>query len=74
MKNTSANGRWSISNGSAATAANSAAPIGMLPYDVPRIRPLASGSSSSLATRSGMDASRAGRNTMLATSIRKPHR
>ena len=74
MKNTSANGRWSISNGSAATAANSAAPIGMLPYDVPRISPLASGSSSSLATRSGIDASRAGRKTMLATSMRKPHR
>jgi hypothetical protein len=75
MKNTSAYGRLSISMGSAATAANNAAPRGILPYDVPRIRPFASGSwsLSSSPTRSGIDASRAGRNTMLATSTRKPH-
>ena len=74
IQNTSACVRPPMSlPGSAATAANAAAPNGMLPYDDPRIRPLASGSSLR-STMSGIDASRAGRNTMLATSTRKAHR
>ncbi len=74
IQNTSACVRPPMSlPGSAATAANAAAPNGMLPYDDPRIRPLASGSSLR-STMSGIDASRAGRNTMLATSTRNAHR
>ena len=73
-QNTSASGRPNRSaNGNAATAANAAAPSGMVPNDEPRIMPFASGRSSA-STRSGIDASRAGRNTMLATSTRKAHR
>ena len=73
MKNTSAKGRPARWNGIAATAAKRPAPSGMLPYDDPSTRPLASGSWSP-STRSGIDASRAGRNTMLAASSRKPQR
>ena len=72
-QNTSANGRPNRSaNGSAAMAANMPAPSGMVAYDDPRMRPFATGRSSS-STRSGIDASRAGRNTRLATSTRNAH-
>ena len=58
-------GRADRCPGSAATSANSAAPSGIVPYDEPSTNPFASGRSSS-STRSGIDASRAGRKTRLA--------
>ena len=73
IQNTSASGRSKRSaKGSAATAANIAAPSGMVPYDDPRTRPFARGRSSS-STRSGIDESRAGRKTRLAASSRNAH-
>ena len=70
IQNTSANGRPNSDEcGSAATTANAAAPSGIVPYDDPSTSPFATGRSTS-STSSGIDASRAGRNTMLAISMR----
>ena len=66
IQNTDASWRSnSAPTGNAATIANNAAPIGIVPYDVPSTSPFASGRSSSDTSR-GIDASRAGRNTRLA--------
>ena len=57
-------GRADRDRAARSTSANSAAPSGIVPYDVPSTSPFASGRSS-LSTRSGIDESRAGRNTRL---------
>ena len=59
---------------SAVTSAKNPAPTGIMPYEVPRTSPFAVARSSSPSTRSGMDASRAGRNTMPASSTTNAHR
>ncbi len=55
------------------SSANAAAPSGIVAYDEPRTSPFATGRSIS-STRSGIEASRAGRNTTLATSTTKASR